>query len=64
MEWLYAGVFGSILLGFMAYGFKLFREDKKILNEYKKLHDMDDIPGSSDFLECERPFIERYKEHY
>jgi hypothetical protein len=69
MNWLYAGVFGLILLGFIAYGFKLFKEDKKIINEYQDQMDGQSLGGDNlseeevGILDSERPFIQRFESY-
>jgi hypothetical protein len=63
MEWIYAGTFGLILLGFIAYGFKLFKEDKKILDSIKEQEEKtpDD---DSECVAIEYPFYDYYKGFY
>jgi hypothetical protein len=60
MEVLFFIIFGAILVVFIAYGFKLFREDKKILDEAKEIKPVDEL----DFVAIEYPFYDYYKGFY
>jgi len=76
MEVLFFIIFGGLLLLFIVYAIRLYRQDKKILRDLEDhekksqiSYKMDGrvlgrryIPGEEmDFLESERPFVDCYK---
>lgn len=48
-------IFGGVLLFFIAYGVRLRRKDKRMLDEFEQLND------DRRYISGEQPFVERYK---
>lgn len=64
MEWIFLIVFGGILTAFVAFGFRLHKEDKKILDDVKQKIDEQLPNDESDFVAIEYPYYDHYKSFY
>ena len=62
MEVLFFIVFGGLLVVFIAYGIKLYKEDKKILDSIKEEEKTPD--DDSECVAIEYPFYDYYKGFY
>jgi hypothetical protein len=63
MEVLFFIIFGGVLAVFAAYGIKIYKEDKKILDDIKEQDEM--LPeDEQDFIAIEHPYYDYYKGFY